>query len=878
MAQDDRAAALAALLRELPDLGVAQRQARIDELRARDPALAAELVAALAAQATVLHPEAPALDVAALNLDRVGEFRVLSLIGQGGMGAVFLAEQDNPRRRVALKLMRQGGADQEAARRFRREGAALALLDHPGIARVYAAGVEPHPLGGLPYLAMEYVDGVSLIEHSAAHGLDAPARLRLMVGICHAVQHAHQRGVVHRDLKPANIMVDAAGQSRILDFGIARLLDDPEHGTRLTEIGQIVGTLPYMSPEQLNGDSASIDTRADVYALGVILYELLSGKRPREFEPGTSLMQAVARAMRQPLVPLAAVNSDCAGDLDTLAMKALAEDPGQRYASASELAADIERFLNHQPILARPPSAWYVLQKFSRRHRALVTASVLGLAALILSTVIAFNAAWRERDAREAAERSAAIATSVQGFMNEMFQAAMPEAALGREITVREVVDQASLRLQNAPPDDPVVAAESGVALSAVNLALGRIDQAGSLIDGAISVLIAQGTSAEKLRFEAEILRLQIIAAREADAKAEQGARDLLQEIQQSQGAHSILALEAATLLADILLRQSKFKEAIDSYHAVLGTPLDALPDEHRVREGALANLAVALRGSGDLPAAVAVLTALEQQVSRRRGPEHPATLSVLNNLAIAVQNSGDRDTALALYDRAHAGRSKVLGASHPDTLNVLQNRATLLIESGKPAAAEPVLRQLLATLVESRQKNHPAVLVAMNSLAYALEDMGKLDEAEQLYRDTLAIQTESKSTYSESFSTRNNLAMLLMRKGELRDAEREFVAVLDATTEHLGAEHPYVNIFGNNYGECLTRLGRYAEAERMLLNTHARLAKVLPPAHGRLVKARARLAELYDAMKSPERAADWRRPPPSAEPASPATAEAAPE
>lgn len=879
MATDDRAAALAALLDELSGLGTMERQQRINRLQRDDPALAAEVASALALQETLLQPDGPSpLDVAALKLDRLGEFRVLSLIGQGGMGAVFLAEQDNPRRKVALKLMRQAGADAEAARRFRREGAALARLDHPGIARVYAAGVEQHALGALPYFAMEYVDGVSLIEHAAAHGLDQTARLRLLVAICQAVQHAHQRGVLHRDLKPANIMVDAAAQPRILDFGIARLLDDPEHGTRLTEIGQIVGTLPYMSPEQINGDEAAIDTRADVYSLGVILYELLSGKRPREFEPGTSLMQAVARAMRQPLIALAEVNPDCAGDLDTVTMKALAEDPAERYASASELAADIERYLHDQPILARPPSAWYVLQKFSRRHRALVGASVLGLTALILSTVIALNAAWREREAREAAERSAAIANSVRGFMNEMFQAAMPESALGREVSVREVVDQASLRLQNAPPEDPVVAAESGLALGAVNLALGRFDQAGSLVDGAIQLLTAQGTSAEKERFEAQILRLQITAAREADAAAEQGARDLVQEIQHSQGARSMLSLEASTLLADILLRQSKFKEAIDGYHQVLGAPLDVLPDDHRVREGALANLAVALRGSGDLPAAIAVLTALEQQVSRRRGPEHPATLSVLNNLAIAVQNSGDRESALALYDRAYAGRSKVLGASHPDTLNVLQNRATLLIESGKPAEAEPVLRQLLATLVETRQKNHPAVLVAMNSLAYALEDLGKLDEAETLYRETLAIQTESKSTYSESFSTRNNLAMLLMRQGDLVNAEREFITVLDATTETLGAEHPYVNIFGNNYGECLTRLGRYADAERMLLNTHARLAKALPPGHGRLVKARARLAELYDAMKQPERAADWRRPPPSSEVDSDRAAEAAPE
>jgi eukaryotic-like serine/threonine-protein kinase len=844
------------LLNEISALSPSERVQRLEQLRADNADLAESLQAALALQETFVNAGA---HVDTPKLERLGNFRVLALIGQGGMGLVYLGEQDQPRRKVALKVMRQGAQDREAAQRFRREGAALALLDHPGIAKVYAAGVEETLLGSLPYFAMEYIDGVSLLEHANRQKLDTPSRLRLMVAICHAVQHAHQRGVVHRDLKPANILIDAEGQPHILDFGIARLIDEGDGATRLTEIGALVGTLPYMAPEQLNGDSALIDTRADVYALGVMLFELLSGKRPREFEISTSVLQAVAVAMRKPVLPLVEANPEHAGDLDTIAMKALAEEPAQRYASASELAADIKRYLDNEPILARPPSAWYVAQKFARRHRALVAISILALLALVASTVFALNAAWREREARRVAEQSAATSTAVQQFMNAMFEAAMPESALGREVTVREVVDQASLRLQFAPPDDPLVAAEAGVALAQVNLMLGRIDQAQQLVNTAGETLDHLGERGQDARIDAAIQSLQIRAARAADADAEQGARDLVAEIRQKHGAQDPRGFEASNLLGDILLRQSKFKEAIEQYEQALDAPLSALPADHRERESALANIAVALRGMGDLKSAITVLTELEKGMSARRGPEHPLTLSVVNNLALALQNSGEAARALALYDRAYAGRSKVLGTSHPDTLNVLQNRATLLIQTDKAAQAEPILRQLLKTLTETRQKNHPAVLVAMNSLAYALEDLNRLDEAETLYRDNLAIQLEANTAHSEAFSTRNNLAMLLMRKNDLKAAEAEFIAVLDMATEHLGPEHPYVLIFANNYGECLTRMRRFAEAEPLLLNTQSALLKSLGPKHDRVLKARVRLADLYDAMQQPERAAPWR-------------------
>ena len=801
-------------------------------------------------------------ELAALKLDRLGDFRLLRLIGQGGMGSVYLAEQDNPSRKVALKLMRLGGDDAESAQRFCREGATLARLDHPGIAKVYAAGVAETTLGNLPYFAMELVDGVSLLEHANSRGLDTPARLRLMVAICSAVQHAHQRGVVHRDLKPANILVDADGQPRVLDFGIARLVDEAEDGTRLTQIGELVGTLPYMSPEQLTGDSAAVDTRADVYALGVVLYELLSGRLPREFEPNTSLAQAITRTVHLRQVPLARANPACKGELDIITMKALAEEPAQRYGSVSELGADIERYLRDEPILARAPGAWYVARKFARRHRALVAATTIGVLALLGSTAFALNAAWKEREARQSAERSAAVSASVRQFMDDMFLAAMPESALGREVSVREVVDQASLLLQHSPPRDPMVAAESAISLASVNLALGRFEQAQLLVDQARRSLDGLGAEASTARIDAAILDIKVRNARGSDDKVERSARDLAAEMDRNQGGGDPRVFEAGNLLGEILMRQSKFPEAIEQFRRVLAAPIEQLPADHPARETALSNMAVALRGSGDLKGAAQALTALEKDLSARHGADHPSTLSVVNNLAIVEQNAGDAERALALYDRAYEGRSRVLGPDHPDTLNVLQNRATLLIQAGKAAEAEPQLQQLLATLKQTRQPDHPAVLVAMNSLAYALEDLGRLDQAEQIYRDTLAIQIEAKSAHSETFGTRNNLAMLLMRKGDLAGAEREFIQVIGLASENLGAEHPYVMIFSNNYGECLTLMHRYADAEPLLLRTQAALSKLMGADNPRVLKARARLADLYDRMRRPESAAEWRQAP----------------
>ena len=334
--------------------------------------------------------------------DRVGAYTILEPIGEGGMGVVYLAEQQQPHRTVALKLIRPGLAGKELVRRFEREAEALGHLSHPGIAQIYEAGVSD----GVPFIAMERVQGLTLLEHVRVTQPDLEARLQLFLGICEAVQHAHQHGVIHRDLKPGNLLVEQTmdgARARILDFGVARVTSTELCATTLqTHLGELIGTIQYMSPEQASGDSRQVDTRSDVYCLGVILFELLSGRLPYDLT-GRVLQDATRVIREEEPTSLAALDPSLRGDLDTIVGKALEKDRERRYASAGELAADLRRHLNDEPIVARAPSAIYQLRKFARRNRALV----IGVAVVLLTLaagLLGTTWKWLEADQARAAE------------------------------------------------------------------------------------------------------------------------------------------------------------------------------------------------------------------------------------------------------------------------------------------------------------------------------------------------------------------------------------------------------------------------------------------------------------------------------------------
>jgi non-specific serine/threonine protein kinase/serine/threonine-protein kinase len=386
-----------------------KRAAFLEHACAGDEILREEVKSLLACeQRSDTYLEAPALEVAAkvLAQDRVGveaysreigshsacgalrlggatigRYRILRLLGEGGMGAVYEAEQEQPRRTVALKILKSGMATPDVLRRFEQESQALGRLRHPGIAQIFEAGVAESGFGLQPYFAMEFIGGASLRDYADAHHLNTRQRLELMVKICEAVHHAHQRGIIHRDLKPSNILVDEGGQPRILDFGVARLTNSDTNATCHTDVGQIVGTLAYMSPEQVLADPTELDVRSDVYALGVILFELLTGRLP--YMIGDNLHEAVRAIWEEDPAPLSSFARTYRGDIETIAGKALEKKKAGRYSSVAELGADIQRYLNDEPITARRRSAMYQVHKFTRRHKALVGGMAAVLAVLI---------------------------------------------------------------------------------------------------------------------------------------------------------------------------------------------------------------------------------------------------------------------------------------------------------------------------------------------------------------------------------------------------------------------------------------------------------------------------------------------------------------
>jgi len=348
----------------------------------------------------------------------IGRYRIIRLLGEGGMGAVYEAEQDQPRRTVALKVIRSGLASRELLRRFEHEAQALGRLHHPGIAQIYEAGTADTGFGPQPYFAMEFIQGASLLRYAEAHELGTRARLELMVKVCEAVHHAHQRGIIHRDLKPGNILVDETGQPKVVDFGVARATDADAQATRQTDLGQLVGTLAYMSPEQVLGDPLALDTRSDVYALGVLLFELLAGRMP--YQIGSQLPKAVQTIREEDPARLSSISRVYRGDVETIVAKALEKDKARRYQSAAELAADIRRYLNDEPIMARRSTTTYHLRKFARRHRALVVGVAAALTMLIAGVIAStWEAVRAQRAEHEALQQRDRAATAQHAAQNE---------------------------------------------------------------------------------------------------------------------------------------------------------------------------------------------------------------------------------------------------------------------------------------------------------------------------------------------------------------------------------------------------------------------------------------------------------------------------
>ena len=694
---------------------------RLDEMRRLDAGLA-----------TIGRIKAPSMP------ERIGPYKIVRLIGEGGMGLVYEAQQSSPARRVAIKVIRLAGAGGgRRVRLFQREIQVLSRLRHACIARIYDVGHTPH---GAPYFVMELITGRSIVEYCARADLSLRDRLALFVQTCRAVHYAHQRGVMHRDLKPANILVDNEGVPHVLDFGLSRFTDPELNLTRTRSSGQSpLGTLPYMSPEQTRGDPDDLDIRTDIYSLGVILYELLTGRYPYDVTgPPADVFRTIAET--EPAPP-ARVRPGIPGDIATIALKALAKEKDRRYASAANLVDDVERFLAGEAISARPPSTAYHVRVFARRNKA-----VCGAVAAVFVVLVA------------------GVLVSTSSYV------------------------------------------------------------------------------------KAESARAQAVEVSEALLEA------------------MAVQAEFATRLRDL----GKSKQAERLYRDVLETRQQLLGDEHPDVAKTLSDLGVALWAREAFGAAEPLHRTALAMRRKLLGDEHVDVATSLYNLGMLLNDTERYAEAEPVLREALAIRRKLLGDEHEYTIRTAGSLRTALRGAGElnEAEAEALLRETIEKYGVVFGDGHPSVGFARCRLGVRLTALGRYDEAERELLEALRLLTAHYLTddHPAVVPTFGLLAALYEAWGKPEEATRwleELESIrrrrLEAALAEGGAEDFDTGCRRGELGECLTRMGRYAEAEEQLLEAHRVLDAAVGDDHIRTIRAVRALVDLYEAWGKPAEAAEWR-------------------
>jgi serine/threonine protein kinase/tetratricopeptide (TPR) repeat protein len=749
---------------------------------------------------------------------RVGPYRIVRKVGEGGMGIVYEAEQEAPvRRRVALKLIKWGMDTKEVLARFNSERQALALMNHPNIARVYDAGATAE---GRPYFAMEYVQGIPITEYCDKQRLAIRDRLALFMDVCEGVQHAHQKGIIHRDIKPSNILVSSqedAPVPKIIDFGVAKATSQRlTEATVFTEFGQVIGTPEYMSPEQAEMTNLDIDTRTDVYSLGILLYELLTGRQPFD---ATELRRAglaeIQRRLREdePVRPSSRVTGHSkdstisatnraadaralgralSGDLDWITMKAMEKDRVRRYETPHALALDIGRHLHDEPVLAGPPSGMYRARKLFRRHRVPVLAAGAVVVALIAGVIGTSWALWRavqaeRRAAAEAVEsrRQTAIAEAVNGFLNnDLLAAVVPSSApgQGKDVTMRQVLDAAAERIDRASRSGGRFASEPLVEAS-VRVTLGHTYRE----------LGAYAASEPHLRRALELRRGAL------GANHQETARVMNQ-------------------LAVLHWRQGRFDLAEPLYREVYEGSRRTLGGDHPDTLAYEMNLASVYRAQGRYQDAEPLYEHCLEARLRILGAEHRETLDTMGNFANHYQETGRYDKAEALHRRALETRRRVQGAKAPGTVSEMNNLANDLALLERYDEAGQMMRETLALKQEIYGPAHPTTLNTVSSLADLKEVMGQDAEAEAWHRQALEGRIRALGPdHVRTLQSSEGLAATLVNLGRYAEAERIAAAAGTRAAETLGATHIDTISAEGTHARALAGLGRGAEAESLL-------------------------------------------------------------
>ncbi len=762
-------------------------------------------------------------------------YRLLEKLGEGGMGEVWLAEQSEPvKRRVAIKVIKAGMDTKRVIARFEAERQALAVMDHPTIAKVFDAGETPR---GLPFFAMEYVRGEMLTSYCDRHRLTNEARLRLFLEVCAGVQHAHQKGIIHRDLKPGNVLVaiqDDRPVPKIIDFGVAkataqRLTEKTLH----TELGVMIGTPEYMSPEQAEMSGLDVDTRTDVYSLGVMLYQLLTGALPfdmrelraagldeirrqiREVDPPRPSMrvstmgQASTEVAERRQTDSSRLASRLEGDLDWIAMKAIEKDRTRRYGSPSELASDIVRYLADEPVVARPPSATYRAGKFVKRHRFGVGAAALGVVALVAFGLAMAFQARRIANERDRAER-------VSEFLTDMFRFANPATAHGETITARDLLDRGAARIESELADQPLVRAQLMSTMGSAYHVLGLCNEASRLLQSAVDTLLDELGPDDPLTLESMADLGGALACAGKTSEAETCLRQVVDRGRSARGSNVGQMLVAASLLAGVLSDLKRTDEAEALYRETLERSRTELGPDHEVTLSILSDLSN-LAGARDPAEGVALVRELIPRIRSTVGEDAPLFVLALANLAHYLALAGDVTGAATAGEDALPRARRIMGDAAEVTTNVMGILTDAYLKQGRYDEAEKLASACVDNLRQALGPDHAQTLMCTLSLANVYFRQQRYADAVQLRRDVLAARRRTVGEDHPLFVVAlAKLAYDLSSAGEYNEAEKLAGSCVDRLRQALGPDDARTLVCMDALTDVYLRQQRYADAERL--------------------------------------------------------------
>jgi len=866
------------ILPEVRELPPEARATHLDEACEADPELRHEIETLLAAdQGTLAFMDRPPIkllgeDETGVGEDsQVGTYRILGQLGQGGMGVVYLATKvgDESERQMALKVLQLSQTSEEGEQRFLQEMRILAKLDHPNIAKIQEGGRTED---GRLYYLMEHVEGQAIDDYCRERKLSLEERLRLFQRVAAAVQYAHTKLVIHRDIKPSNVLVTAAGEPKLLDFGVAKPLEGAGiETTVLTGGSQKPFTPDYASPEQISGEDIHI--ASDVYSLGVLLYQLLAGARPYRLEALTE--QEIGRTVCDETPPPPSAAFDRAtdaegtsrppitdpttasfrrrlqGDLDTIVLMALRKEPGRRYGSVDQLSDDLQRYLDQEPVLARQSSTTYRLGKFFRRNGrslAAIATAVLLLLTFTVSTTVQQRRTARERDKYQ----------FVSEFLLHLFEVANPRKGPGEEVTARELLDGGTALLQDRTHGQPLLRAELQVQIATAYHALGHFQPARELLARALASR------------ERELGRHSLEVAEVLDGLAvistEQGDLDEAERLfQEAQTTIRQIAGDRHPLLGDLLHNYSTLlmvkrdlpgardllEEALDIRQAAWGATSAPAAES-------LSQLGTLLKALESFDEAEATLrNALEIRL-RLFGENHPDTATTLHNLGWLLDGLGRDAEAEDLYRRAIAVRRRRLGANHPALADSLYNLSTLLGRTGRYAEAELASEEATTIWSSALGSDHPRVAYGLTSRATALRRLGRLEEGEVLFRRALDLRLRAFGPDHHLTSvSRNNLAVALQDQKQYEEAMGLYAQVLASRQEQLGHRHTSTANTITNIGTLQEDTGLYEEALGSYSEALEIRREILGPDHPETISSKANLASALLALGRLQEATD---------------------